>query len=61
MGFQFTEEKHSPHESKTSIFIEFMEMTNGESDQSFMVPVLSIVGFISFPMVSLESELQTRL
>ena len=61
MGFQFTEEKHRPHGSKTFISIEFLVMTNGESDQSFMVPVLSIVGFISFPMVSLESELQTRL
>ena len=52
VGFQFTKEKHRPHGSKTSIFIEFLVMTNGESDQSFMVPVLTIVGFIPFPMVS---------
>ena len=60
VSFQFTKEKHRPKGSKTSICIEFLVMTNGESDQSFMVPVLSIVGFILFLMVSSDKPIKAR-
>ena len=33
-----------------------MAIINGELDLSFMVPVLSIVGFISFLKVSLDNS-----